>query len=406
MGIATPVTKVTTLRAATLCVLLTAVLVIAGVPTTASAEVEPGLSRLSGSSRVETALDVSETVFEAGAGGYVLATSGGFADALAGSVLAAQVDGPVLLTPQHSLAPAVLDEIERLGGSQGFIVGGTVVLSSAVSDAVSAERLAGEDRYETAALVAGQVLELDGSPDVVYVTTGANFPDAVSAAALAAAEGAPILLADQGRADAAADFVADHDVERVVAVGGEAVVSPDVLAAVADGLPTDRLSGEDRYATSHAVAEAAIGDGAVTSVWIATGHDYPDALAAGAAVAASGGVLHLAAPDTIDTGDQDDDLRGLLVVNCPVEQLVLVGGTAALSSTVAAAAEAAGISCTDDGQSEPEPAPTCDPSYSGACIPPPPPDLDCSDINERGFAIVGDDPHGFDTDNDGIGCES
>lgn len=47
----------------------------------------------------------------------------------------------------------------------------------------------------------------------------------------------------------------------------------------------------------------------------------------------------------------------------------------------------------------------CDPSYPGVCIPPPPPDLDCADLPFRGFAVVGADPHRFDGDRDGIGCE-
>lgn len=47
----------------------------------------------------------------------------------------------------------------------------------------------------------------------------------------------------------------------------------------------------------------------------------------------------------------------------------------------------------------------CHPGYEGVCIPPPPPDLNCDDIEFRNFKIVGTDPHGFDGDNDGIGCE-
>jgi len=47
----------------------------------------------------------------------------------------------------------------------------------------------------------------------------------------------------------------------------------------------------------------------------------------------------------------------------------------------------------------------CDPSYPTVCIPPPPPDLDCKDIRYRHFKVVGRDPHHFDSDHDGIGCE-
>jgi len=47
----------------------------------------------------------------------------------------------------------------------------------------------------------------------------------------------------------------------------------------------------------------------------------------------------------------------------------------------------------------------CSPAYPGVCIPPPPPDLDCRDIPYRRFAVLPPDPHHFDGDHDGIGCE-
>jgi hypothetical protein len=49
----------------------------------------------------------------------------------------------------------------------------------------------------------------------------------------------------------------------------------------------------------------------------------------------------------------------------------------------------------------------CNPSYPDVCIPPPPPDFNCDDEGvPENFQVVGSDPHGFDGDNDGIGCES
>ncbi len=56
----------------------------------------------------------------------------------------------------------------------------------------------------------------------------------------------------------------------------------------------------------------------------------------------------------------------------------------------------------------PAPAPpgdNCDPSYPDSCIPPYPPDLNCDDVPEEGFAVRPPDPHGFDGDGDGVGCE-
>ncbi len=48
----------------------------------------------------------------------------------------------------------------------------------------------------------------------------------------------------------------------------------------------------------------------------------------------------------------------------------------------------------------------CDPAYPDVCIPPPPPDLDCADISYRNFRVLPPDPHHFDGDGDGIGCET
>jgi endonuclease YncB( thermonuclease family) len=51
----------------------------------------------------------------------------------------------------------------------------------------------------------------------------------------------------------------------------------------------------------------------------------------------------------------------------------------------------------------------CDPNYTGACVPPHPPDLDCRNLHARGLSlpvrVVGADPHRLDGDGDGFGCE-
>jgi len=62
---------------------------------------------------------------------------------------------------------------------------------------------------------------------------------------------------------------------------------------------------------------------------------------------------------------------------------------------------------TEPPKSEPvETTPSCDPSYPDVCIPSPPPDLDCGEIPYKNFKVIGSDPHRFDGDHDGIGCES
>jgi micrococcal nuclease len=60
----------------------------------------------------------------------------------------------------------------------------------------------------------------------------------------------------------------------------------------------------------------------------------------------------------------------------------------------------------DTGNNESANEEDCDPSYPAVCIPSPPPDLDCNEISHRNFKVLQPDPHGFDRDKDGIGCES
>jgi micrococcal nuclease len=57
------------------------------------------------------------------------------------------------------------------------------------------------------------------------------------------------------------------------------------------------------------------------------------------------------------------------------------------------------------GTEPPSQSGNCDPSYLGVCIPPPPPDLDCKDVPFKNFRVVGADPHHFDGNRDGVGCE-
>jgi hypothetical protein len=66
--------------------------------------------------------------------------------------------------------------------------------------------------------------------------------------------------------------------------------------------------------------------------------------------------------------------------------------------------DCSGRSDTTEGASGPPPS-NCSPAYTGVCIPTAPPDLDCADVPYSNFAVLPPDPHNFDGDSDGIGCE-
>ena len=98
----------------------------------------------------------------------MVATAGTFPDALAASALAAEIGGPILLTPGDQLDPLVAEELTRLGVTRVFLVGGTAALSDAVEQDLvdrrfDVARLSGADRYETSAAIADQVVA-EGGP--------------------------------------------------------------------------------------------------------------------------------------------------------------------------------------------------------------------------------------------------
>lgn len=293
--------------------------------------------RASGSSRVATAVAVSRRAFDA-AGTVVIARADAYADALAAAPLAAKHGAPVLLTPSTSLPSDVRGEVVRLGAATAILVGGTAAIAPSVEDALRAagvstvRRVAGQNRFDTAALIARQV----GGTSVVVVE-GANadprrgWPDAVAASAHAASSGQPILLVTrEGVPSETADALRDLAPDRAVVVGGSAAV-PDAVAT-ALGVPWSRLAGNDRYATSVAVAGAASAGTTVRSVWLATGRDWPDALAAGPAAAARGGVLLLV--DGADTSGSAAVTTWLEGQRARLGEAVVVGGSGSISDTV------------------------------------------------------------------------
>ncbi|QAY68927.1 cell wall-binding repeat-containing protein [Xylanimonas protaetiae] len=143
-------------------------------------------------------------------------------------------------------------------------------------------RLAGPTRYETAIEVSQRFSP--GVP-VVYVATGADFPDGLAAAAAAAVRGGPLLLSMPtslpGAVRAEIERLAP---KQIVVVGGPSVLSDDVAAALGMIAPTIRVSGADRYATALAVSAAFT---RASEAFVATGEDFPDALAASAAAGAA-----------------------------------------------------------------------------------------------------------------------
>lgn len=165
----------------------------------------------------------------------------------------------------------------------------------------AATRLAGSDRYATSIVISqygfpgtstptGPVV---GGVPVVYLANGANFPDALSAGPAAKLEGGPLLLTPAGSLPSAVAAELDRlNPQEIVIVGGPSVVSEAVRIAAAAYTTGDvvRLGGSDRYETSRLIAARMLSQGLATGskLWVATGSNFPDALAAGSAAAGQG----------------------------------------------------------------------------------------------------------------------
>ena len=165
---------------------------------------------------------------------------------------------------------------------------------------------------------------------VVYIASGANYPDALSAGAAAAHEGGPLLLTPPWELpQAVADEIARLHPARVVIVGGEKAIAPAVADALR-GLAPDvvRLAGGDRYDTSRMVAQYAFASHAPIA-FVASGASFPDALSATDAAGSLGGPV-LLTPAGDGSGAA---VSGALAALSP-ERIAIVGGTSAVSASL------------------------------------------------------------------------
>lgn len=195
------------------------------------------VERWAGSNRFATSTLVSSQVFEAGSPVYV-ATGDSFPDALSGGVAAGVADGPVLLVSPDEVPDVVAAEIARLEAPSVTLLGGEQAISSDVQAALgeNVSRVAGADRFETAAQVARTAFP--AGANTVFVATGADFADALAGVPVAATSGGPILLVTADDVPAATAAAMEQLApQRVVVLGGTAAVSDSVMTELGANRP-------------------------------------------------------------------------------------------------------------------------------------------------------------------------
>lgn len=310
--------------------------------------VDPKSVRVYGDDRYETSAKLSASGFSS-AGAVVVANGASYADALAASGLAGTAGAPVLLVSATSAPSSVLTEIRRLGATKAYVIGGTGVVSESVVAAIRAipalsatgrvERVAGVNRYETAAKVALRIQSLKGGAALprAVIVSGTSFADAVAVAPLAYRKGLPVLLVDaSGVPSYTRSALASIKATKILSVGGETVVPSAVLAST--GISYSRIAaGSSRYDTAAKLADYMVGSEGFTwdNVHVANGVSLVDALSAGPYAGRKNGPLLFSTTyaATSFTTSQLDDHKGI------VDHAYLLGGESALNNAVEAQVE-------------------------------------------------------------------
>lgn len=297
---------------------------------------KPQVTRIAGVDRYTTAIEISRTAFPdpvVSTPVVVVASGTDFPDALSAGPVAAALGGPLLLTNPLTLPAEVTAEITRLNPDMIYVVGGTGAVSAAVYTALAGlapaiERVWGADRYATSRAVTD--LGFD-SADAVYVATGTNFPDALSAGAAAGTVPAPVLLV-RGTATAAdaatVKLITDLGATRIEVVGGTGVISAAMFDSLDDLAPATRRAGADRITTAIEVNRAAFDTSEF--VYLANAFSFPDALAGGVLATLDPGPLFpvtaTCLPQAVRTA----------ITDLGANEVRLLGGTGVLTMEVAA----------------------------------------------------------------------
>lgn len=332
------------------------------LPAAASHDVTPARIGDGAPDRYATAAEIALADHPDGSSEVIIASGEQYPDALSGAPIAAELDAPILLVAPNHVPDVTISALDELDPDRATILGGNAAVSDEVEETLqdtgeaATDRIYGTNRYETAAQIAREVQARNdnaanwpGGQRAAFLTTGQDFPDALSAGALAASrDGAPIpilLTPSDQLAPSTADAIEDLDIEVVVIIGGSQAVSDQVQDTVDDDdTTTDRVGGTSRTETATEVADYAIQYLGFDEddITLTRGDNFPDALTIAPVSGANRNpILLTATPELLS-----EPTRTWLNQACgAVDRIRAVGGTAAVSEQVLEDAELAAENC-------------------------------------------------------------
>lgn len=205
------------------------VYLIGGSKLTPNSGYKAPVTRISGKDRYETSLKVAEKFFPDSDRVFV-ATGRNYPDALSGGGVAGRLDAPMLLAPKNSLPAHSREYLKKVKPEEAVVLGGTGAVSGKVvtelrRDSKKVTRLSGSNRYKTNTAVNAYSKRNGGSMSRVFITTGANYPDALSISA-PSANGA-ILLSGKSCVPEGRDIL--RNASEIILVGGKGAVPGTIL---------------------------------------------------------------------------------------------------------------------------------------------------------------------------------
>lgn len=299
------------------------------------------LVRAAGDNRFATAANLSAATYRDQVDTVYLVNGLDYPDALVAGALAGQNGQPLLLTSHDRLPAETAAEIRRLQPQSVAAVGGSAVVSNDVlaqaanvAGGAKQERVFGANRFATAKAVADSAGHTGGT---VYLAAGMDFPDALAASSAAGAAGGVVLLTLSDEIpEPTRQALAELKPSELIVVGGYSAIEPEVLgeASRIAGVRGTRTFGANRFQTAQAVADEAFAPG-VNAIYLASGMDFPDALAAASVAGTRRAPVLLTVPNQlpaiIKTG----------ITHFEPKAGVVVGGPAVVSDQVKAIAAAA-----------------------------------------------------------------
>ena len=305
------------------------------------------VARIAGESASETSAAISSAAFTSSEW-VVLARNDDFADAMSATGLAGALECPIILTDRNGLSAAAASEIQRLGATRAYVIGGRGAMPGNFEAQLShvgctlERRVFGDYAYDTSVECAKLIAQHGDGADAI-VAMGTNFQDALSISSFAYAYKLPIFLTvpwgERGLPASAVDAVRGMAGD-IWVPGGPGAVPTSQVEGVFEGRTFHRIYGYDGYETSNAIAHHMIENGLLSaeSCVVACGAQGPkgtDALA-GAALAgrakapvllvngnsALGGVDYT----TVDAGASDGKEAFMKSESPSIAQVWVLGG--------------------------------------------------------------------------------